>query len=492
MNRAESQSPDDQEPTTPQGLQRLFAPTDSSGLAFFRISFGCVIMWHAYYFLSAGYLDLFFSRQTYHLTFYGFEWVAPLPRTGMRLVFFAMGLSAFGVALGLCYRVSCVVVFLTYTYSFLAEATLFQNHYYLTCLIAFLMCFIPANRSFSLDALSRRQSGLVPAWCHWLIALQIAIPYFYGGIAKLNYDWLHSKPIGMWMANNSKLPLIGPYLTETWATWGISWFGIVFDLLVVPLLLWRRTRMLAYGFAVCFHLSNSVLFNIDYFPWFMILATPILFPADWPRRLLRLPPVEIPDTERLTGSSPSGKKKLTLGLIGIYVALQLLLPFRHFLYPGNPSWTEEGHAFAWRMMLRRKDVWIRFYATNVKTQETIEFPITQFFNARQIQDISYTADQIVPAAHFIAEQSRNIGIEDVEVRVVVLASLNGRKPQLMIDPELDLTTVNRTWKHQPFILRLTEPLLEEPWAMDVNSWPDAVGIKLPETVNFWQRPNQIQ
>ena len=39
-------------------------------------------------------------------------------------------------------------------------------------------------------------------------------------------------------------------------------------------------------------------------------------------------------------------KVLILGLVATFVAFQLAFPFRHLLYPGDPSWTEEGHRFA--------------------------------------------------------------------------------------------------------------------------------------------------
>jgi hypothetical protein len=51
------------------------------------------------------------------------------------------------------------------------------------------------------------------------------------------------------------------------------------------LLLWRRTRVLAYLAALAFHLTNWYLFNIGIFPWIMICATLLFFPPSWPRYL---------------------------------------------------------------------------------------------------------------------------------------------------------------------------------------------------------------
>ena len=47
------------------------------------------------------------------------------------------------------------------------------------------------------------------------------------------------------------------------------------------------------------------------------------------------------------------------------------MPLRHYAYPGNVSWTEEGHQFSWRMMLRDKYTeHIEFIAFSPKTGET--------------------------------------------------------------------------------------------------------------------------
>ena len=43
----------------------------------------------------------------------------------------------------------------------------------------------------------------------------------------------------------------------------------------------------------------------------------------------------------------------------LFIIIHLLLPFRHWLYSGNTSWHEEGHYFAWRMMLRQKEIQLK-------------------------------------------------------------------------------------------------------------------------------------
>ena len=82
-------------------------------------------------------------------------------------------------------------------YTFLVEKAAYQNHFYLLCLISFFMIWIPSHRTFSIDAWRGwiRSDGTVPTWTLWLLRGQIAIVYFFGGLAKLNSDWLHGEPM---------------------------------------------------------------------------------------------------------------------------------------------------------------------------------------------------------------------------------------------------------------------------------------------------------
>src|SRR5690606_37688996 len=102
--------------------------------------------------------------------------------------------------------------------------------------------------------------------------------------------------------------LSNPSFTEA-AAYGLSYGGLIFDLAVVPVLLWRLTRPFAFAAAVAFHLTNSQLFHIDIFPWLAIGATTIFFAPDWPIRFanrMKLPlkvPKETTSTGRPLGRS---------------------------------------------------------------------------------------------------------------------------------------------------------------------------------------------
>ncbi|MCA9013028.1 MAG: HTTM domain-containing protein [Planctomycetaceae bacterium] len=441
-----------------------------------------MLLVHLLLILSSNWIEYYFTGSQYHLKFYGFEWVQALDGPGMRRIHLLMGVAAIGVGLGLCYRFCAFMLFCSFTYIFLSEAALYQNHYYFTCLIAFLLVLIPAHRSFSVDALlfPRRASPFVPNWCRWILMFIVALPYVFGGIAKCEGDWLQAMPLRIWIPQKTHLPIIGPLLAERWMPWVLSYAGLLLDLAIVPLLLWHRTRWIAYLAGVTFHVLNSVMFRIDIFPWMMILLTTIYFPDTWPRDLFRRPLIK--DTQAPISAIHRQPlvQSLVACVVAAFVVWQLIFPLRHFAYPGSSNWTEEGQNFAWRMMIHHKDLFMRFYATDGSTGKTVEIPIARLLTQRQLLDIGKSPEQIAAAAHFFAEAATRVGLKNVEIRAVVIVSLNGRKPQLLFDPDLNLLTVERSMRHQAWIYPLTEPLLEEPWNVPSPQWPKILGLELPD------------
>ena len=208
----------------------------------------------------------------------------------MQAHFILLALLAVGIALGLFYRVCAALFFLGFTYVELIDQTNYLNHYYLISLLSGLLIFLPANRAGSLDAWRKPQlrADAVPAWTLNLLRFQIGLVYIFAGLAKISADWLlRAEPLRIWLAARSAIPLIGPLLSQLWTAYVASWFGAVFDLTVVFCLLCGRTRRMAYALVVVFHVATWVLFNIGMFPWVMLVAATVFFPADWPRHWLR-------------------------------------------------------------------------------------------------------------------------------------------------------------------------------------------------------------
>jgi hypothetical protein len=215
---------------------------------------------------------------------------------------------------------------------------------------------------------------------------------------------------------------------------------------------------------VLFNLMNARLFSIGIFPWFMIAGTLLFLPPDWPRRLAaRLGwPVSWaarpePDV-RMATCSMSPKQRAALCLLGSYLLFQVFMPLRHWLYPGSVHWTEEGHNFSWHMKLRDKEaVSTEFRVTNPATRQTWNIDPSDHLSSRQLSKMSTRPDLIQQFAKYLADLHRRGGT-NVEVRAEVLVTLNGRKPQWLVDPKVDLAAQPRTLRRKRWILPLREPL----------------------------------
>jgi vitamin K-dependent gamma-carboxylase len=433
--------------------QRFFAPADIASLVVFRVLFGAAMVVETIRYFAMGWIAEYYVHPQFHFTYYGFEWVKPWAGIGMYVHFAIMGVAALGVMLGAWYRLSTVVLFATFTYVFLLEQAYYLNHFYLISLLAFLMIFIPANRALSIDAWRRPalRSDDAPAWCRWLLLAQLSVVYFYAGIAKLNGDWLHGEPMRSWLAERTHTPVIGQFFTNEWFVLLFNYGGLLFDLLIVPLLLWQRTRVLAFLWVIAFHLLNATLFSIGIFPWLMLAATLLYLRPDWPRRILKQPRVAT-----LAGSPSYRWPRLVITVAAVWVTIQLFVPLRHFLYPGNVHWTEEGHRFSWHMKLRDKQATARFHVTDPVRGNTWLVSPAFHLTPRQVTKMSTRPDMLLQFAHHIArDQARRRKIpHSLQVRALVTASLHGRPPGLLIDPNADLAAQRRSLGHASWILPL--------------------------------------
>lgn len=455
---------------------RLFEPIDIASLVHFRIAFGAIMLWEVWRYFSYGWIGRYYVEPTFHFTYFGFDWVRPWPESGMYLHFAALGVLAVCIMLGVQYRIAAALFFLGFTYVFLLEQGRYLNHFYLICLLSLLVIFVPAHRAASFDAWRRPAlwSETVPAWGLWLLRAQLGIVYFYGGLAKLNEDWLRGEPLRTWFIRDgyAEMEIVGPFFASEAAAYLFSYGGLLFDLLIVPLLLWRRTRMYAFAGVVAFNVLNAWLFSIGIFPWMMIAASLLFFAPDWPRRLdfgsggtarEEDPPADDPvqDWPRSAPAALRPSQRLTLGLLAAYLVVQLLVPLRHLLYPSEVSWSEEGHLFSWHMKLRDKEAEARFFVTDPTANEAWEVDPHAYLTPWQLQKMSNRPDMILQFSHHLADELRGQGRERVEVRAQVMASLNGRPPQWLIDPTVDLAAQPRNLEPASWIVPLGASPTEE-------------------------------
>jgi hypothetical protein len=442
---------------------RLFAPVDIASLVYSRILFGAILAVEAWLYFYNRWIPMEFIQPRFHFTYFGFEWVHPWPGNGMYYHFAAMGVLALCIIAGFAYRLCAALFFLAFTYVFLLEQSLYLNHFYFVALVSFLMIFVPAHRKLSVDALLRPKlvSEFAPAWSLWVLRAQMGLVYFFGGVAKLNSDWLQGWPLRIWMPRDLDLPVLWRFRDQVWLALAFSYSGLLLDLLAVPLLLWRRTRPYMFALLALFHLTNSNLFDIGIFPWFATAMTALYFEPDWPRRLTGL-------ARRALGRDPGPSpqpplsaqthfRTATIAGLAVYFAIQTLVPLRHWLYPGDVAWTEEGHRFSWRMKLREKDGTATFRVTDPETGQSWNRSPGHYLPRWQSAEMILRPDMIQEFAHYIADQETQPGHRRLEVRVDAEVSVNGRRHQEMIDPTVDLASIPRSLGPATWITTLTAP-----------------------------------
>ena len=420
--------------------------------AAFRIVFGLLGVAAVVRFAAKGWISDLYIEPAHHFTYSGFWWVQQWPAWGMYAHFALLGLASLCVAIGFKYRVSIAAFFLLFTYVELIDKTTYLNHYYWVSLASLLMIFLPLDRYASVDAWRNPalRSQTVPVWVIWALRAQVGVVYIFGGVAKLNPDWLfHAQPLKIWLYNSSGLPLVGPLLAEPWVAYAMSYGGVVFDLTIVGWLLWGRSRLLAYGVLCVFHVATWLLFPIGMFPWIMIGASLVFFSPGWARHLIGRFDLSI--GTRVDDKSGRGRfetcpyrsswsmRIATVALL-TFALVQVIAPLRHWAYPGNVRWNEDGYRFSWRVMLTEKTGHVQYRVTDVDTgREWLAHP-EDYLTPLQTERMAYQPDMILALAHIIAQDAAERG-RNVEVRADSFVAFNGRPAARFVDPDVDLARV---------------------------------------------------
>lgn len=446
---------------------------DIASLVFARIAFGVLALvdvlgtW-LYYHLEKGVFD----PEQFQFRYYGFEWVHPFAEPLMSLFFISLILAALGIILGRWYRFCTVYFALGYIYSFLLEKSNYLNHGYLFCWLAVIMIFLPAGRQLSWDVWRKpeKRRNFIPFLYLFVLRFLIGIVYFFGGIAKINGDWLRGVPLIDWMAYKSSLPVIGPILGLSWTPYFMAYVGLLLDLTVVVFLLNRRTRPWAFALVICFHLLNMLIFNIGIFPYLSVSLTALYFPPDFPGKIIdrlaaRRPIIQklqnrwearmsaYPVAREQTAKQPV--RPYILMLLALFMVFHILLPLRHHLFPGDVAWTEEGHRYSWRMMLRSKRGRGFFRVVDEQGATEVVQP-QEYLSERQTGKMYTHPDMILQFAHFLRDEYAARG-KKVAVFADIEARLNDRPYQTYIDPSVDLAAEEWPYfRHKDWVLPLVD------------------------------------
>ena len=420
----------------------LFQKIDNSPLIIFRIFFGLLVAAEGFGAISTGWVRRTLVEPHFTFNFIGFEFLQPLPGNGMYFYFAAMGLLGIFITLGYKYRLSIISFTIMWWAVYLMQKTSYNNHYYLLALISSIMCFLPAHRAVSIDA--RQNPGILSdsmyAFIKWGIILQLFIVYTYAAIAKLYADWLDFTFLKILLESKAHYPIIGDLLNIDWFQKFIGISGILFDMFVIPALLWRPTRNIAFGCAIFFHLFNSAVFQIGIFPYMALAFTVFFYEPETIRSIFFRNKIPFSSSEIIV---PSFKKGLLIAG-GLYFLVQLLLPIRHHFFVDDVLWTEEGHRLSWRMMLRSRRGKVTFLVVNKENKNSKQVDLKNYLTKKQRSKIGAYPDFMWQFAQYLKREYAAQG-EEIEVYADARVSINGRPSEQLVDPKTNLASV--PWYH---------------------------------------------
>ncbi|XP_033644268.1 vitamin K-dependent gamma-carboxylase-like [Asterias rubens] len=486
------------------------SPRDPAGLGVLRITYGILMLIDIPQERGMSMIDTRFGDpMTCHFPLFNF--LRPLPVDWMYVVYLVMLAGALGILLGAFYRLSCLLFIIPYWYIFFLDKTVWNNHSYLYGLISFQLLFYDANRFWSIDSLRnpKLKNAHVPLWNYSMIRTQIFLVYFLAGLKKIDADWLFGYSMDS-LANHWVFDPFKMFLTVRQVDVLIVHIGgFLLDLTVGFWLFFDRTRPFAFFFCGSFHVMNSQIFSIGMFPFAMLFTMPVFCYADWPRSLLsRLPsflstrllppqesqqrsdhcvyPAEIKEKEvtkeaKEIKSKDTKEKKpkmetnkdgrpglfhhLTSCFFILYIAIQLFLPYSHFLTKGYNNWTQGLYGYSWDMMVHSWHTQhVKLHFMDMETGEE-GYLKTEFFSPRNGRWASH-ADMIKQLGVCVSERLKTHGFEKPALYLDVWKSMNGRFQQRMWDPRVDIVTA--PWS--PF----EEVTWRLPLLTELSDWRDKV------------------
>jgi uncharacterized membrane protein YphA (DoxX/SURF4 family) len=420
----------------------LFRHIDNSALIVFRIIFGFLCFAESIGAILTGWVKTTLIEPQFTFSFIGFEWLQPLPGYWMYAYYIVMGVFGLLIMVGYKYRWSMLMFAIMWTCTYLMQKSSYNNHYYLLSFFSFLMVLLPAHHYASFDAKHQPKikKTSMPYWVWLIIILQLFIVYTYGAIAKIYPDWLNTSVMEILMKGKQHYYIIGEVLQKKWMHYFLTYGGILFDGLVVPLLLWKPTRKLAFLASIFFHLFNSFVFQVGIFPYLSLGFCLFFFDPKVINNIFIKNKPYYNKAEIITPKYAT----IWISVFSVYFAFQFLLPLRHHLIEDNVLWTEEGHRMSWRMMLRTKSGRTTYNVVDKATNEVIKINLNDYLTKKQQRGATTKPDFIWQFSQRLKQEYAKQG-RDVQVFVWAYVSVNGRPFKPLVNPEIDIASV--PWSH---------------------------------------------
>lgn len=429
----------------------LFKSISGVRISLFRFLFGLVIFWEmGRLVLWDNIIHYQYINTVFNFKYPNFSWIEIAPDGAMYAIVWSTLIFSLLFAIGVLHRVITPILFLLYTYLVLIDSSYWNNHYYFYSLILFLFIFIPPAIN-GLRGLKLRTINY--QWQVYILQFMVIVVLFFGGISKLsNAGWIDGSACDALILNEVNRK--GIEMSSSWhdiSSFLMTWGGLFFDLTAGFLLLYRRTFWWILPVFILFNLSNSYVFSIGSFPFAMLGTLALFLPKSIYQRLK----FENQTEEKLI--TPLNRK-LTLMCLGVFISIQLLLPFRHFLIKGNVFWTCEGKLCAWHMMsgavsLHADNFYVVAKAPNSENKELINVELAKYLNKNQIRNLSKFPNSAPQFARFIEYEMTIDGYTEIEVYSEIFVGRNGKLLKPIVDPNQNLLEVETSyWSHNNWIL----------------------------------------
>jgi len=424
--------------------EKLFKPVDAITAEAFTKLFGVIVLLQVFSFQKFDFINKGILEPKLLFKYDFFEWIKPLPATAMQAIPLLLVLSAILIIINKFRKVGVVIFLLGFSYLFLLEESYYNNHFYLLILIGVVLLFYNPQKDTGTGI------SYIPYWLLFLLQFHIAQVYFYGGLVKLNTDWLiHMQPMKTLLEQSAKSAIIPSINKSSFALYLLTYGGVLFDLCIAFLLWNQRTFKIALIACVVFNVFNFLLFNfgaggdIGIFPFFMIGACVLFVNPVLLRQKLNVwfPPKQKDNSKnKKQHFAPDFAKarSIVLPCLIVYCMFHLLFPFRHFLFDGNTSWTGKASKFAWRMKAHTKKADVRFYYALTPTDSLKLAQAGMVINTMQIQHLYEDPNTILQFANFLGNDLKKSGYPNSIIKASINVSMNGRPPQPLIDSTLNL------------------------------------------------------
>ena len=440
--------------------QRLFQPVDALQLNLFRVAFAIVLMLQFFVYTSAHFVEAGIIAPRFLFTYDYLPFIKPLPLGGMKFVLYCTFIGPALMLFRKTLRYGVILFVLSFAYLFFLEEAYYNNHFYMFMMLTTFWLFYSPKRDAS-------GTEVIPYWQLFLFQFLVVIVYFYGGLVKINHDWLilQQPPRDM-------LELNAPnsWLSSNGAVYYIAFGGLLFDL-IIGFLLWnRRTFLIAAGVTVIFHITNHFIFNmgeggtIGVFPLAMIAANLLFADAAGLRKFLgrfgleNLGRKTVPLKKGEVESTLFPKNALVKNLFFAYILIQLVLPFRYLLVSqSNVDWIGQANSFSWRMKVHSKEVSVKFYARKQQSDPPTPVNIGRIINTMQISMMAQNADMIYKFSMYLKKELHKEWGVDPIITADIQVGMNGRPKQAFVDPNTNLAAISYSpWVKPDWVLPMKD------------------------------------